>query len=60
LGLPERVSRRAANNLLVTPQLRLVLNDQGVEQVIEALQRAAAQGGVDILVTTKYDHSTGR
>lgn len=50
MGLPDRVSRRAANNLLVTPQLRLVLNDQGVEQVIEALQRAAAQGGVDILV----------
>ncbi|WP_156509178.1 AAA family ATPase, partial [Oleiphilus sp. HI0132] len=50
MGLPEAVSRQAANNLLVTPQLRLVLNDQGVEQVIEALQRAASQGGVDILV----------
>lgn len=50
MGLPDSVSRRAANNLLVTPQLRLVLNDQGVEQVIEALQRAAAQGGVDVLV----------
>jgi len=50
MGLPEAVSRRAANNLLVTPQLRLVLNDQGVEQVIEVLQRAATQGGVDVLV----------
>lgn len=50
MGLSDSISRRAANNLLVTPQLRLVLNDQGVEQVIEALQRAAAQDGVDVLV----------
>ncbi len=50
MGLPDVVSRRAANNLLVTHQLRLVLNDQGVEQVIEALQRAAIKGGVDVLV----------
>ena len=50
MGLPEALFHKAANNLLVTPQLRLILNDDGVEQVIEALQRAMAESGVDILV----------
>ncbi len=50
MGLPQEVRQKTADNLLVTPQLRLVLNDQGVEQAIETLQRAAAQGGVDVLV----------
>lgn len=50
MGLPESVSRRAADNLLVTPQLRLVLNDEGVARVTQALKRAAAEGGLDVLV----------
>jgi len=50
MGLPATLCHKAANNLLVTPQLRLVLNDEGVEQVIEALRLAAANGGMDVLV----------
>lgn len=50
MDLPAALCHKAANNLLVTPQLRLVLNDEGVEQVIEALRLAAANGGMDVLV----------
>lgn len=50
MGLPQTVSEKAANNLLVTPQLRLVLNDEGVAHVIETLRQVAETGGIDVLV----------
>jgi hypothetical protein len=50
MNLPEAVIRKAANHLKVTPQLKLVLNDEGMAQVALAMQAAFAGPPLDVLV----------
>jgi len=50
MNLPEAVIRKAANHLKVTPQLKLVLNDEGMAQVALAIQEAFPEATLDVLV----------
>lgn len=50
MDLPTSVRVKAAANLVVTPQLRLVLNDEGVSQVQDTLRYLSEKGAIDILV----------
>jgi len=50
MDLPTSVRVKAAANLVVTPQLRLVLNDEGVSQVQETLKYLSEKASIDILV----------
>lgn len=50
LKLSDDIINRAFKNLMVTPKLRLLLNDEGCEVVGEALQDMARTGPVDVMV----------
>jgi len=50
MNLPSAVTAKAADNLKVTPQLKLVLNDEGMSVVLAAMQEAFADQPMDILV----------
>ncbi|MES9843211.1 MAG: AAA family ATPase [Candidatus Sedimenticola sp. 6PFRAG5] len=50
MQLPTTVAAKAAGNLKVTPQLKLVLNDDGVAQVAVAMREAFVEPPLDVLV----------
>ncbi|BCO30090.1 hypothetical protein TspCOW1_01930 [Thiohalobacter sp. COW1] len=50
MNLPPAVIRRAAGNLKVTPQLKLVLNDEGMASVLVAMRQAFTEPSLDVLV----------
>jgi len=50
MKLPDLLVWRAADNLLITPQLRLVLNDDGMIKVRDLLIKASAKELVDVIV----------
>jgi hypothetical protein len=50
MNLPTAVTAKAASNLKVTPQLKLVLNDEGMAQVAMAMREAFAEPPLDVLV----------
>ncbi|WP_339751861.1 AAA family ATPase [uncultured Marinobacter sp.] len=50
MQLPTTVAAKAAGNLKVTPQLKLVLNDDGMAQVALAMREAFVKPPLDVLV----------
>lgn len=50
MNLPKAVIREAAGNLKVTPQLKLVLNDDGMAVVLTAMREAFTEPPLDVLV----------
>ena len=50
MNLPKAVVRKAAGNLKVTPQLKLVLNDDGMAVVLTAMREAFTEPPLDVLV----------
>ena len=50
MNLPKAVVRKAAGNLKVTPQLKLVLNDDGMAVVLTAMRKAFTEPPLDVLV----------
>ena len=50
MELPTSIRVMAAKNLFVTPQLQLLLNEQGMDQVLLGLKNAALKEEVDVLV----------
>lgn len=50
MELPTSIRIMAAKNLFVTPQLQLLLNEQGMDQVLQGLKNAALKEDVDVLV----------
>jgi hypothetical protein len=50
MDLSTSVKVKAAANLMVTPQLRLVLNDEGVSQVQDTLKYLSEKAPIDIVV----------
>lgn len=50
MNLPSAVIQEAADNLKVTPQLKLVLNDEGMAVVLAAMRKAFVDQPMDILV----------
>ena len=49
MKLPELMVWRASENLLITPQLRLVLDDEGMEQAKRLLRDASEDEPIDVL-----------
>lgn len=50
MNLPEDIIEKAANNLKITPQLKLVLNDEGMPCVLNAIREAFTDPPLDVLV----------
>ncbi len=50
MNLPELQVWRASENLYITPQLRLVLDDDGMEDVKHLLRQASEKEPIDIIV----------
>ncbi|HSH49713.1 MAG TPA: AAA family ATPase, partial [Halomonas sp.] len=50
MNLSPAVIRKAAGNLKVTPQLKLVLNDEGMAVVLAAMRQAFTEPSLDVLV----------
>ena len=50
MNLPTVVTQKAADNLKVTPQLKLVLNDKGMDVVLSAIREAFTDQLMDVLV----------
>ncbi len=50
MNLPKAVVRKAAGNLKVTPQLKLVFNDDGMAVVLTAMRKAFTEPPLDVLV----------
>lgn len=50
MKLPEILTWRAGDNLFITPQLKLVLNDQGMEEATNLLRKASEKEPIDIIV----------
>lgn len=50
MKLPEILAWRAADNLFITPQLKLVLNDEGLEEAKSLLRKASEKEPLDIIV----------
>ena len=50
MSLPDMLLWRASDNLLMTPQLRLILNDEGMAIVIDALKKASTDEPLDVIV----------
>ena len=48
--LPESIRDTALNNLIVTPQLRLVLDEKTVEQAIQEVKEIIDGAQVDVIV----------
>ncbi len=50
MNLPELQVWRASENLYITPQLRLILNDEGMDEVKGLLRKASEKEPIDIIV----------
>ncbi len=50
MNLPEVMLWRASENLFITPQLRLILNDEGMALVIDALKKVSEAEPLDVIV----------
>lgn len=49
MKLPEILTWRAADNLFITPQLKLVLNDEGLEEAKALLLKASEKEPIDVI-----------
>lgn len=50
MQLPELMLWKASDNLLITPQLRFVLNDVGIETVEKVMRESSKKEPIDIIV----------
>lgn len=49
-SLPADVLEKAGDNLVVTPQLQMILNDEGLAQVIAAIQQSFLDAPPDVII----------
>ena len=50
MELPQTTVWRASENLHITPQLKMVLDDEGMKQAIQAMKKASEKEPIDVIV----------